>query len=203
MSGEAESWTFDRPAPGVVICQPRSGFRYGSESFWLVGFALQAGVPARALDMGTGSGIMAMLLAARGIQTVGVDLHPAWRGLWSHTRDLSLKPASLRIHDVALPLDVRADLVVCNPPFYRAGSGSLPADPWLSTARFESTAALEDSAATLTAMPGAAARPRSRTSSLAPTAPWTPPIETRLPPTTHTTAPAAAAAEGMVIPGTI
>ena len=44
--------TVDRPIEGLAIAQPRRGFRYGSEAFWLVGFALEGGWPDAALDLG-------------------------------------------------------------------------------------------------------------------------------------------------------
>ena len=75
-------WTRDTPAPGLVVPQPRKGFRYGSEAFWLVGLATEDGVPATALDLGTGSGIMALLLARLGANVEAVDVRPEWRAGW-------------------------------------------------------------------------------------------------------------------------
>ncbi|MEQ1503891.1 MAG: hypothetical protein ABMB14_16740, partial [Myxococcota bacterium] len=78
--------TFDAPAPGVVIAPPARGFRYTSDAMWLVGFALATGPrPTGALDLGTGSGVVAALLAARGIPSVGVDVRPEWAPLWAET----------------------------------------------------------------------------------------------------------------------
>lgn len=139
-------WTAERPAPGVVVHQPARGFRYGAEAFWLVGFALEGGAPRSAVDLGTGSGIMAWLLAARGVQTWGIDLRPEWAPGWQASLLASAVPAPrLEVGEVGgwrPPQPV--ELVVCNPPFYAAGSGPMPGDPWKAAARFEGGARVAD-----------------------------------------------------------
>lgn len=131
------TYTLDRPAPGVVIAQPRRGFRYGCEAFWLVGFALEEPLPARALDVGTGSGIAAMLLAARGVHARGVDVRPEWTPFWRLTDAHSDVRAAWEVVDVRDLAPGAWPLVVSNPPFFAAGSGPEPADPWVRAARFE------------------------------------------------------------------
>jgi tRNA1Val (adenine37-N6)-methyltransferase len=133
------TWTAEQPRPGVTVHQPRRGFRYGAEAFWLVGFALEGGMPAAAVDLGTGSGIMAWLLSAQGCKTWGVDIRREWQEGWVR---------SLRDSDEASPTLVsgdahtwsppqQVDLVVSNPPFFQPGSGPEPTDPWRAAARFE------------------------------------------------------------------
>lgn len=137
-------WTADRPAPDVVVHQPRRGFRYGAEAFWLAGAVLERGVPATALDLGTGSGIVAWLLARRGVAVTGIDVRPEWQEGWARSAAASRCPApAFRCADVAslAPADgAPVDVVVCNPPFFPAGSGPEPADPWHAAARFASSA---------------------------------------------------------------
>jgi tRNA1Val (adenine37-N6)-methyltransferase len=153
-------WTTERPARGVEVHQPARGFRYGAEAFWMVGLALEAGEPRSAVDLGTGSGIMAWLLAARGVSTIGVELREEWREGWAR---------SARGSEVAAPrwviADVRSwrpaepvELVVCNPPFFPAGAGPEPVDPWKRAARFEGEARVEDFARAAVEMLG----PRGR-----------------------------------------
>lgn len=133
----------DRPAPGVVIHQPARGFRYGAEAFWLVGFALEAGEVATALDLGTGSGIAAMLLAARGVDAVGIDVRDEWAPLWRATLAESARPARLVRGDVRDGWGP-VDLVVSNPPYFEAERGPVAPDPWKAAARTEGTATLAE-----------------------------------------------------------
>jgi tRNA1Val (adenine37-N6)-methyltransferase len=138
--------TFDRPAPGVVVAQPARGFRYGSDAMWLTGFALECRPdPATALDLGTGSGVVAMLLAARGIRTVGVELRAEWEPLWRETLARSDPlPVELRRGDIRGDLGGPYDLVVANPPFFASDRGPVAPDPWKAAARTESTATLAE-----------------------------------------------------------
>lgn len=143
----ATPMTLDSPAPGVFIAQPERGFRYTSDAMWLAGFALSTGErPERALDLGTGSGVVALLLAAHGIPSLGLELRPEWTALWAVTLARSQTPAEVKLAlgDVREPLDARFDLVVSNPPFFPAGTGPVAPDPWKRAARTESTARLAD-----------------------------------------------------------
>lgn len=142
-----DDWTRDTPAPGLVVPQPRAGFRYGSEAFWVVGLATEAGVPVTALDLGTGSGIMALLLARLGAQVEAVDVRPEWRAGWDVALAESTLTGTVRFTtgDVLAQADgPPVDCVVSNPPFFAIGSGPAPQDGWRSTARFESTATVGD-----------------------------------------------------------
>lgn len=137
----------ERPASGLVVWQPRRGFRYAADAFWLAGFALEAHPRARtALDLGTGSGIVALLLARQGLEVLGVDRLVDWGPLWARTLADSAVPGrvSLRCADVLALGALQADLVVCNPPYFAPTSGPASADPWKRAARTESTASLAD-----------------------------------------------------------
>ena len=137
--------TFDSPAPGLRIAQPERAFRYTSDAIWLAGFALEVAPGARsALDLGTGSGVVALLLASHGIPVVGIDVRPEWAPLWQETLAGCRLPVSveLRQADVSEPIDARFDLVVSNPPYFPAGTGPVAPDPWRRAARTESTATL-------------------------------------------------------------
>ncbi len=138
--------TLDRPAPGLEIAQPARGFRYGAEAFWLAGFALETRPLARdALDLGTGSGIVALLLARAGLDVLGVDVRPEWAELWPRTLAGSAPRGrvELRLADV-LDVVAEVDLVVSNPPYFPAGSGPSAPDPWKAAARTEAGATVAD-----------------------------------------------------------
>ncbi len=137
--------TLDRPASGVVVAQPDHGFRYTSDAMWLARFALATGpLPQTALALGTGSGVVAMLLAARGVAVHGIDADPSWEPLWRETlarSDVQGK-VTLSVGRAEDEDDVRYDLVVANPPYAEAGSGPAPADPRRAAARLEADGGL-------------------------------------------------------------
>ena len=136
--------TFDTPMPGVVVAQPKRGFRYGSEAMWLVGAALSVG-GRNVLDLGTGSGVVPAMLARHGRQGTGIDVRAEWGPLWEETRRRSVIGDSVRFV-VSEVVDVVGsfDVVVSNPPYFRFGRGPTATDPWKRAARTESTADLSD-----------------------------------------------------------
>ena len=143
--------TRETPVPGVVLFQPRRGFRYGSEPFWLVGLALSRGTARSAVDLGTGSGIAACLLASQGLNVLGVEVREEWTPYWEQTLAESCMTGTvdLRLSDVrnVAPspfLDSTFDVVVSNPPFFLLRSGPVSGDAWKAAARTESTATLRD-----------------------------------------------------------
>jgi tRNA1(Val) A37 N6-methylase TrmN6 len=135
------AWSRDTPAEGVVVFQPRRGFRYGSEAFWLVGFALEAELPRTAVDLGTGSGIAAFLLAARGVDALGIDVRDEWAPLWAASLAASTVQPRLETTDVRA-VSGRFDLAVSNPPYF--ATGPMAPDAWKAAARTESTATLAE-----------------------------------------------------------
>lgn len=140
-------WTLDAPAPGLVVAQPTRGFRYGAEAFWLAGFALEGGPARTALDVGTGSGIVARLLARAGLDVVGVDAWPGWAEGWGRSSGEGAGRLTLVRADVrALPGADRYDLVVSNPPFYPRGEPE-PVDESRRAARFETQGTVRELAA--------------------------------------------------------
>lgn len=123
--------------------QPARGFRYSADAFWLAGFALEPGIPATALDLGTGSGVVAFLLAARGIDVRGIDRYPGWELGWEASlRDSTVAPVLqlCDVREVAGP----AEIVTCNPPYFPRGSGPVSSDPFRAAARTEASATLSD-----------------------------------------------------------
>ncbi|MCB9685066.1 MAG: methyltransferase [Alphaproteobacteria bacterium] len=140
-------WRLDRPAPGVVVAQPARGFRYAADAFWLAGFALDGGPARTALDLGTGSGIVALLLASTGLDVLGVDVRQEWAEGWERTLAASEVAGRVRLERRDL-LDLVAgegwDLVVANPPYFRAEDGPSSPDPFKAAARTEGSATLAD-----------------------------------------------------------
>lgn len=146
MNGSAVPTTSDCPAPGLVVVQPRRGFRFGSEAIWLVGFALEGGPIATALELGTGSGVAALLLARLGACAVGVDHRTEWAPLWAESlRQSSVSgQVELRTADIRSAPKGPFDVVLSNPPYFPMGTGPVASDPFRAAARTESTATLAE-----------------------------------------------------------
>ena len=117
----------------MAVCQPRRGYRWGVEVYLLADFALGDGPVGTAVDLGTGSGIVALLLATRGVVVTAVERSRAW---------LPLARENLAGHAVTLvEADVRAwqgapvDVVVTNPPWFDPEAGPSSPDRWKAESR--------------------------------------------------------------------
>jgi release factor glutamine methyltransferase len=136
-------WTREEPAAGVAVVQPARGYRYTSEAFWLAGAALTVGA-TRLLDVGTGSGVIALLTAAAGVPSDGIDTHAAWGPLWgaSVAGSRLRAPVSLRVEDVRVARSPVWDVVTGNPPYFQADHGPASPDPWRAAGRTEAPGVL-------------------------------------------------------------
>ena len=110
---------------GMRLIQPRRAFRYGTDSVLLADFA--ASCPARrAVDLGAGSGVIGILLAARKPETAVdcVELRPEASALCA--RNIALNGLEARMRSIEADLreaakllgHERYDLAVSNPPYY-------------------------------------------------------------------------------------
>lgn len=130
--GPSSDETLDELLRGRVrLLQPRRGARVSLDALLLADFARrQAGRPARVLDLGCGSGAVALCLATAfpGARLVGIELQPALAAL--ARRNAALNGVADRLEIVvgdlrrarqaaAAPLEPDAfDLVVSNPPWH-------------------------------------------------------------------------------------
>lgn len=148
--------TQERPAEGLVIWQPKRGFRYSLDAFCLAGWALEGGTPARALDVGTGSGVCALLLKNAGVAVVeGIDVQPGWiplarRSAAQSSLDVRFTAIDVRDFTAAEPFD----LVLSNPPFRAPGSGPVSPDPLRAAARHTLHGSLADLIAAMARLGG-------------------------------------------------
>lgn len=143
-----EHWEAIKP-DGLRFVWDDALFRPGTDSFLLA--ALPRLTPGlRVCDLGCGTGLLGLLLLQRQpkLQITGIDLQPAAVALAERaaaenglTDRLTFLPEDLR--ESTLPAG-SFDLVVCNPPYYPAGSGHLSADSARRTARAETDASLSD-----------------------------------------------------------
>jgi tRNA1Val (adenine37-N6)-methyltransferase len=147
-----ENETLDRLAGyGLRIVQQRHGYRFSLDPLLLVDFA--AGKEGdRIIDLGTGCGIMPLLLARRDPLAVitGVELQAAMSDLAQ--RNVRLNELDGRVEVVSddigslkgrFPVD-SFDLVVSNPPYRRPGTGKVSPRAGRDEARHETTATLAD-----------------------------------------------------------
>ena len=135
----------------IRITQERAGYRFSIDAVLLAYFAVPRS-GNKVLELGTGCGIIPLILAYRQphIEIYGVEVQAELAELAvSNVRENQLHDRisvicadmkSLRPAMTAGPVD----LVVCNPPFRRRGSGRINPDAQRAVARHEIKANLGD-----------------------------------------------------------
>lgn len=126
--------TRETPAPGLVVWQPKRGYRFGVEVYALAAFALAGGPARTALDFGCGSGVVGLLLAWRGLSVRAVEREPRWVAVARRNAAESGLAVQVEEADVRTWTGPPADVVVTNPPWFPAGEPVSP-DPWRAVSR--------------------------------------------------------------------
>ena len=138
--------------PSIRIRQPEKGYRFSIDSVLLADFAARD-CGGSALDLGTGSGVVLLLLAARCRrlrQGVGVEIQPA---LWEFAcRNIEENGFGGRLsavlgdfrEDIPALAPRSFDLVVSNPPYRKIGEGRRNPDPRKEIARHEVACTMAD-----------------------------------------------------------
>ena len=114
---------------GLRIIQSDEGFRFGTDSVLLAGF-VKAAPHEKAVDLGSGTGVIAMLVAVRtGAEFTAVEIQPeqcdmARRSMELNGLDIPVLEADMRTVHVDLGRG-RFDLAVVNPPYYPASGGAV------------------------------------------------------------------------------
>ena len=136
---------------GLRIVQPRHGYRFSVDPLLLADFAgVRKG--ERCVDLGTGCGVIALLLARLGEEcaVTGVEFQRVMAQIAA--RNVLLNDLSDRVdiveQDVVslkarFPVD-SFDLVVSNPPYRRPGTGKISPRSGRDEARHETSATLAD-----------------------------------------------------------
>ena len=83
-----------------------------------------AAKPARVLDVGTGTGVLAAVLARRGLQVVATDLSPAALACAAENLERLGVADRVKLQQADLYVKGRFGLVVCNPPWVPAQPSS-------------------------------------------------------------------------------
>jgi len=143
--------TLDEIGP-VRVLQRRDGYRLTVDPLLLARFTRSAAGPlkGRVIDLGTGCGILPLLLAHAGVSSVGLELQPPLFDLAA--RNVRLNGLEARISVVRGDLreverlfaKARFRHVVCNPPYHRARHGLTNPDLERALARHELACTVRD-----------------------------------------------------------
>lgn len=136
---------------GLKIAQPRHGYRYSLDPLLLCDFT-EIGEGDEAIDLGTGSGLIPLILArkADGAHITGVELQEGMAELARRNAEMNgLSDRVSIIHQDILGLKGHFpvssfDLVVANPPYRKRGTGRVSPKAGRDRSRHESTAGLSD-----------------------------------------------------------
>lgn len=131
--------------------QQTAHFRLGTDSILLADFAVKPGA-ARGVDLGCGSGILALLLLEKtprlhmtGLELQETALAVARENIAQNALDKRFTPVCGDWRQVRDRFRSGSfDLAVCNPPYFAAGSGALPPDPARAAARAETDGGLSE-----------------------------------------------------------
>ena len=131
------------------IVVDKDGFSYGRDAVLLANF-VRAGREERALDMGTGTGILAILVNGKtGARVTAVEIQPEAAALAAESVKLNgqdgVQVMTGDVREIHTTLGKECfDLAVCNPPYYRGGTAS--PDPARRQCTSQETLTMEDAA---------------------------------------------------------
>jgi len=133
------------------VLQKTQGFRFSIDAVLLAHFITpNPDKPQRLLDLGTGSGVMPLLLAARydKLQIDGIELQAEIADMAKRSVTYNGMEDHIRIHQhdiTQLPksFEQQYDFVISNPPFFQVGSGKQNPNPQIALARHELACTLE------------------------------------------------------------
>jgi len=132
----------DLQCRGLKLIQDSEKFCFGCDAVELANFV--EGTPNdRAVDMGSGNGIITILLAGKkGIPTTAVEIQPELCDLAQRNVELNglgnvAKAVCMPMQEYANSNKASATIVVCNPPYRKVGSGFMQETDFVAAARHE------------------------------------------------------------------
>ena len=134
----------DLQVEGYRIIQHPGLFRFGTDAVLLQNFA-RLPARARAVDLGTGTGILPILLCARdaAVRFAAVELQPACADMARRSVALNHLEDRIQVHTLDLKDAPERlgrgsfDVVLCNPPYGKRGGVLLNPNDALAIARHE------------------------------------------------------------------
>ena len=148
----------DLQVNGLQIIQNPSVFRFGCDAVELANF-VTGGCRDYAVDLGSGSGIIAILLAGKkGIKTTAVEIQQNMAEM--SARSVQLNGLEDMITVVNTPMQEYAkgenvgkySIVVCNPPYRKIGSGEQQLTDSVAIARHEIAVTFDEVASCASAL---------------------------------------------------
>ncbi len=129
----------------LKLIQRRRGYRYSVDALLLASFAMPLAKGSRVLDMGAGTGVIALILACRSgaARVAAIELQPGLAALARKNAALNKTdpPVEVFAEDAMRQSEVFSpgefDLVVSNPPFRTSSSGRTSPVPEKALARHE------------------------------------------------------------------
>ena len=136
---------------GLRLIQRPDAFRFGTDSVLLADFAAPKRKD-RAVDLGCGTGAIATLMAAHcpGLHVDAVEIQPEIADMFRRSVTLNGMDDRIAVHEMDMREAWRVlgaekcSLVVCNPPYGRAGGGLLSESDTKRIARHEGELKAED-----------------------------------------------------------
>ena len=133
------------------ILQKPGAFCFGTDAVLLADFA-QARIGERIVDFGTGTGILPLLIASRAEKTTfdALEIQADMANMAARSVRMNGLEGRIRVHcadlrEAAMLLGYeQADLLVCNPPYGRAGAGLINPKDSKAIARHEEACTLEE-----------------------------------------------------------
>ena len=141
----------DLQLAGLRILQKKDGFRFGMDAVLLADFA-RVEKRDHVADFGTGTGILPLLLAGRGLgaQFDALEIQPDMADMAKRSVSLNGLTERITVHNVPVEeaesviTPGTLDAIVCNPPYGIPGATLLNPAKTLSTARHQTEAGLTD-----------------------------------------------------------
>lgn len=141
----------DLQLSGLRLIQRPDAFRFGTDSVLLADFAAPRKTD-RAVDLGCGTGAIAMLMAAHcpGLHVDAVEIQPEIADMARRSVVLNDMGGQMAVHEMDMRDAWRTlgaekfNVVVCNPPYGRAGGGLLSENDAKRIARHEGDLRPED-----------------------------------------------------------
>ena len=133
------------------VLQKTQGFRFSIDAVLLAHFIEpNPNKPQQLLDLGTGSAVMPLLLAARydKLHIDGIELQPEIADMAMRSVQYNHMERHIHIHQqdlTKLPksFEQQYDFVISNPPFFQVSSGKQNPNPQIALARHELACTLE------------------------------------------------------------